>query len=144
MTRSILDTDLYKLTMQNAVRSLYPGARATYRYTNRNPGMRFNQAAYEQIRADIKAMDDMRLTQPEYTWLKKTCPYLKKDYLDWLLDFKLDSDSQVRIVFDKADGEEFGSLDIASEWGRVADMPYSMHHMLRSTTISEPCESSLR
>lgn len=115
MTRSILDTDLYKLTMQNAVRTLYPQAEATYRFTNRAKGMRFNAAAYEYVRKAIKDMDDVRLTQEEKKWLRRTCPYFPNDYLDWLLDFKLDSDKQVRILFEKDPDSDFGDLDIASK-----------------------------
>jgi nicotinate phosphoribosyltransferase len=117
MARSILDTDLYKLTMQNAVRMLYPEAKATYRFTNRAKGMRFNSEAFEYIKKAIKDMDQMRLTPEEKKWLRRTCPYFPADYLDWLLDFQLDSDKQVRIIFNKDDDSEFGELDIASMLG---------------------------
>ena len=116
MARSLLDTDLYKLTMQNAVRLLYPKAEATYRFTNRAKGMKFNEAAYEYIKKAIKDMDNMRLTLEEKKWLRRTCPYFPPDYLDWLLDFKLDSEKQVRIIFNKDEDSEFGELDIASTW----------------------------
>jgi nicotinate phosphoribosyltransferase len=96
---------------------LYPEAKATYRFTNRAKGMRFNSEAFEYIKKAIKDMDQMRLTPEEKKWLRRTCPYFPADYLDWLLDFQLDSDKQVRIIFNKDDDSEFGELDIASMLG---------------------------
>ena len=41
--RSLLDNDLYKLTMQQAVFSLYPNALASCKFKNRNPNIKFTQ-----------------------------------------------------------------------------------------------------
>lgn len=114
MTRSLLDTDLYKLTMQNAVRALYPEATATYRLTNRTSSMRFNEQAFQHIQEQIKQMDDMRLTEEERQWLQKTCPYFSEGYLKWLTEFRLDSAKEVKIAFKKDESSEFGELDIES------------------------------
>jgi nicotinate phosphoribosyltransferase len=51
--KSILDQDLYKFTMQNAVLHLYPDAQATYTFINRNPNQKFNEEAYNAIEKDI-------------------------------------------------------------------------------------------
>lgn len=113
MTRSLLDTDLYKLTMQNAVRKLYPSAQATFRFTNRTPSMRFNQAAFDYIVGEVKDMDNIRLSPEEKEWLKRTCPYFEQEYLDWLSEFRLDSQKQVKLDFHKEESE-FGSIDLTS------------------------------
>ena len=61
--RSMLDTDLYKLTMQNAVCKLYPRAFVQYTFINRgtlieDPTGEFITLLKEQI----KAMDNLALT----------------------------------------------------------------------------------
>ena len=51
---SILQTDLYKLTMQNTVLHQYPDASAKYRFTCRNKGVKLGFLApliIEQINA---------------------------------------------------------------------------------------------
>lgn len=116
MSGSILDTDLYKLSMQNAIRTLYPEAQAAYRFTNRSPEMRFNDAAFDFIQTSIRALDDVRLSQEEKTWLRKTCPYFPADYLDWLAELRLDSRNEVHLKLVKeAEGDEYGHLEIDSQ-----------------------------
>jgi len=51
---SILDTDLYKLTMQQAIFRKFPDVHATYRFTNRNPDTtRFSRKCFERFRAAV-------------------------------------------------------------------------------------------
>lgn len=99
---------------QNAVRLIYPEAKATYRFRNRSSAMRFNQKAFDYIQQAIKSMDDMQLTPEEKGWLKMTCPYFPKDYLEYLSTFKLDSAKQVRLDWRRDPDSEFGELDIES------------------------------
>lgn len=56
----------------------------------------------------------MQLTNEERLWLRKTCPYFPKEYLDWLMDFKLDSEKQVKLVFIEDDEGGYGDLDVTS------------------------------
>ncbi|KKN22999.1 hypothetical protein LCGC14_0909170 [marine sediment metagenome] len=61
MIQSILDTDLYKLTMQQAVHQLYPRAEARYRFINRG-GTQFPLGFTELLEEAIEAMKDLQLT----------------------------------------------------------------------------------
>lgn len=88
MIKSILDNDLYKFTMQMAVLELFPKAEAEYRFTNRG-NQRFSTEFVEEldriIREDIFRLT---LTEEEYLWLSKNCPYFKPLYLEYLKNYR--------------------------------------------------------
>lgn len=58
---SLLDTDLYKLTMQCCVLKYFPDVQVTYGFTNRTPDMKFNRAAVTWLR---KQIDSAKLSSP--------------------------------------------------------------------------------
>jgi nicotinate phosphoribosyltransferase len=97
---SILDNDLYKLTMQMAVLELFPQATAEYRFTNRGK-QRFTEEFVEELRRIIKEdITELRLTEDEYTWLKAECPYFKPSYIEYLKNYRFDS-SEVTVRLTK-------------------------------------------
>jgi len=95
MIKTILDNDLYKFTMQQAVYRLYPKARVRYKLTNRG-GTPFPAGFAGLIKDRVAKMADLRLTREERVWLEKTCPYFTKAYLDYLSSYRYDPD-QVEI-----------------------------------------------
>ncbi|WFD00221.1 nicotinate phosphoribosyltransferase [Malassezia yamatoensis] len=106
---SLLDTDLYKLTMQQAVLKHYPNAQVTYRFTNRSEEMQFTQAAVERIRAGIQHLASLRLSQDELDWLKTACPYFQSEYIEFLNSFQLRPKDQVEVRWVATGSEETGS-----------------------------------
>ena len=50
---SILDTDLYKLTMQCCVLKYFPDVHVTYSFTNRTPDMKFSRNAVAWLQKQI-------------------------------------------------------------------------------------------
>lgn len=66
---SLLDTDLYKFTMQDAVRRLYPGKIARYEVMFRGHNPRMNEAFTSELRTEIDALADLELTDEEARWL---------------------------------------------------------------------------
>lgn len=95
MIKTILDNDLYKFTMQQAVHRLYPKARVRYKLTNRG-GTPFPEGFAGLMKERVAKMADLRLTREERVWLETACPYFTKAYLDYLASYRYDPD-QVEI-----------------------------------------------
>ena len=91
MIETILDNDLYKFTMQQAVYQLYPKARVRYELTNRGQTP-FPEGFAGLIKDRVARMAGLRLTRDERVWLEKTCPYFTKSYLDYLAAYRYDPD----------------------------------------------------
>jgi nicotinate phosphoribosyltransferase len=109
---SILDTDLYKLTMQQAALFLYPDAVAEYRFINRRPTDDFGKKALksssdttmsfaEQLQPRVAMMQLLRLGDDELEWLSQF-EFLNPAYLQYLKNFRFDP-SQVTIGEDSPD-----------------------------------------
>ena len=93
---SILDTDLYKLSMQMAVIKKFPRAKVRYAFIDRGK-TEFPEGFAEELRRQIKLMEKLFLTKNEKKWLKNTCDYLDPTYLDLLYGYRFDS-SEVGII----------------------------------------------
>lgn len=50
---SLLDTDLYKLTMQCCILKFFPDVSVTYGFTNRTPDKKLNRAAFQWLQAQV-------------------------------------------------------------------------------------------
>ncbi|KAI0671972.1 nicotinate phosphoribosyltransferase [Trametes maxima] len=85
---SLLDTDLYKFTMQQAVLQHFPGVEGTYRFTHRDRDVFFTRACFERFQRSASQFDRLQLSQEEREWLAKACPYLKPSYLDYLASYR--------------------------------------------------------
>ena len=96
---SLLDTDLYKLTMQCAVLKHFPTIKVAYSFTNRTPHMKLTRAAYDWLHEQIFKLGDIEVTEQEVEWLEKTCPYLSKEYLQYLKGFHLKPEEGVEMSF---------------------------------------------
>ncbi|BGP62472.1 nicotinate phosphoribosyltransferase [Rhodotorula toruloides] len=94
--QSLLDVDLYKLSMQYAVLEAYPGVNVKYRFTNRS-GTKFTRPMYDAVLAAIKHLGTLRLQPEERAFLERHCPYFPKSYLDYLSNFRLRPDEQVKV-----------------------------------------------
>jgi nicotinate phosphoribosyltransferase len=53
---SLLDTDLYKLTMQCCILKYFPDVSVTYSFTNRTPDKKLNRAAFHWLQAQVDSM----------------------------------------------------------------------------------------
>lgn len=110
MFESILDNDLYKFTMQQAVHMLYPRAEASYGLVNRG-NTPFPYGFREQLSARVEKMSDLKLTDDEKQYLSDTCYFLTPVYLDFLESYRFDP-QEVTI---KQNGMEL-KVDVEGPW----------------------------
>ncbi len=84
---SILDNDMYKFTMQQAVLEIFPEAIVTYRFKNRGK-QRFNVRFLELLKQQIEYMGLLSLTQQEYSHIKGNIPFFKPAYVEYLKNYR--------------------------------------------------------
>jgi nicotinate phosphoribosyltransferase len=110
--QSVLDTDLYQFTIQQAILRHFPDTRAVYRFTNRDSDVLFPRTFVDLLHRSIQRFRDLRLTLEEKNWLANTCPYFSNDYLEYLSEFQFNpAQISIRFVPVSDDGEE-GRVEI--------------------------------
>ncbi|EXJ81281.1 nicotinate phosphoribosyltransferase [Capronia epimyces CBS 606.96] len=122
---SLLDTDLYKLTMQCAVLKYFPSVDVEYKFTNRTPHMRLNKEAFTWLQEQTAKLANITLAQDELEYLRRHCPYFSSEYLSYLQSFQLRPADQVTMKFIPVD-ETFGDLDITITGLWVETMSYEI------------------
>lgn len=88
---SLLDTDLYKLTMQQVVFHKFPEAMVQYRFRCRNSGVDLAPYAVE-IREEIDHLCSLRITDDEMNYLR-SIRYLQPSYVDSLIRLSLNPEN---------------------------------------------------
>jgi len=109
--RTLLDTDAYKLHMQQAVFHQYHDVHVSAEFRCRGDDLLGIYA--DAIREQVDAMQHLRLQDDEYQWLS-SLPFFRADYLDWLRTFRYDP-SQVVITNDQGKL----SIRLAGPWREV-------------------------
>src|SRR5689334_4480793 len=95
IVRSLLDTDFYKLLMQQMIRDLYPDQRVTFSVINRSKHVRLAEIIDEgELRAQLDHARTIRFTKKELIWLAGNTFYGKTqmfspDFIHWLGNFRL-------------------------------------------------------
>ena len=85
--QSLLDTDLYKFTMMQAVLHQFPGAQVEYKFKCRSPGVQL--APYvDEIRDEIRQLCELRFSEAELNYMR-SMRFVKSDFVDFLGLFKL-------------------------------------------------------
>lgn len=96
---SILDTDLYKLTMQFAIIRKFPNSVVEYSFVNRGETIFPDGFDYE-LRRELDSMRGLFLTREEKGFLQEKCGgYIDRPYLDFLEGYRFDP-SEVGVVLD--------------------------------------------
>jgi nicotinate phosphoribosyltransferase len=85
--QSLLDTDLYKFTMMQAVLHQFPGAQVQYKFKCRSPGV--NLAPYlDEIKHEIHLLCNLQFSDDELAYMQ-SLRFIKSDFVDFLGLFKL-------------------------------------------------------
>lgn len=119
---SLLDTDLYKLTMQCAILKYLPDIEVTYAFTNRTPDMKLTRKAYKWILEQVRKLGNIHLSNEEEEYLRSHCKFLSDCYIAFLAQFRLQPQSEVNVSFlpesDTGSPEDVGVLhyDVGGLW----------------------------
>lgn len=113
MIKSLLDNDLYKFTMQNAVMKLYPEAKVRYKFINRGEDC-FPKGFSKILKERISAFRNLQLTESEEKFLREKCYFFDPVYVDFLKGFKFNPD-EVKV---HQRGEKL-SITIEGYWYRT-------------------------
>lgn len=83
IVKSLLETDIYKVNMQEVMFHKHPELIGTYVFKCRNKDVKFTYAMLEEINAQIDHLCTLTYTKEELDYLR-TIPYLKKDFIEAL------------------------------------------------------------
>lgn len=111
--KSILDSDLYKFSMQHAVIKLFPRAKVRYTFILRSK-VDFPENFAKELREQIIEMTNLRLTPEEKKFFASKCSYIDPTYFDFLAGYQYDA-SEVGII---QNGGEL-QLNIEGFWYRT-------------------------
>lgn len=103
---SLLDNDLYKFTMQQAVLELYPDTHVEYKFHNRS-GFPVNQQFYEALQARLDQFQSATCNRDDQAYLKSEIPFLKPHYVGYLGGYHLNPNDVTTKLHDN------GELDIS-------------------------------
>lgn len=89
---SLLDTDLYKLTMMQVYLHQFPSANGIYAFKCRNAKGKKLGLLADEINKQLDHLSTLRFTKDELDYLK-TLRFIKPDFVDFLKLFQFDRDS---------------------------------------------------
>jgi len=113
MILSILDNDLYKFTMQNAVIKHFPRAKVMYKFINRGKTP-FPSGFAKELRNSVQAMKDLQLTQEEKNFILEKCSFFDPAYVDFLFGYRYDP-GEVGVIQENEDVQ----ISIEGYWYRT-------------------------
>lgn len=105
--KSLLDNDLYKLTMGQAVTHRFPSVWMKYKFKCRNAGINWTPEMAKRINEELNAYCSLMFTKEEIEWISKL-RYIKKDFIEFLKIYRPQRD-HVKVV------NENGKLEIIVE-----------------------------
>lgn len=85
---SLLDTDLYKLTILQIFFHKFPNITAEYEFRCRKPISIPLSSIYRELNEQLDALCNLRFTDEELDYLR-SLPYMKEDFVHYLQSFQL-------------------------------------------------------
>lgn len=97
---SLLETDLYKFSMGQAIYHQFPSYMTTWTFKCRNKDVHFTEEMVEEVKAQLKAYCNLKFTEEELAYLSGI-KWLKSSYINFLRlwqprfeDFTISSDAE--------------------------------------------------
>ena len=118
---SLLDTDLYKFTMMQAVLHQFPGAQVQYKFKCRNPGVAL-EPYVQEIREEIHSLCQLRFQEMELAYLR-SLRFIKSDFVDFLGLFQL---NEKYITVQPLMGSSHGEIDITIQGPWLHVIPFEI------------------
>jgi nicotinate phosphoribosyltransferase len=113
--KSILDSDLYKFTMQHAVIQKFPNQIVRYKFNDRN-GISYPNGFDKEVMKEIKLMKKLKLTNGEKDYMNNTFgKFLPPTYVDFLAGYRFDP-KEVKVRLDRNNKLE---IRIEGYWHRT-------------------------
>jgi nicotinate phosphoribosyltransferase len=115
MIKSMIDNDLYKLSMAHAVLRKHPNLRVSYKFTDRKSKGLWTPAALKELKRRIRAMSKLALTKEERTYCETQMPWINRTFWDYLAAYRYNP-AEVRVSLDAKHNLQ---IDIKGLWGRT-------------------------
>ena len=92
---SLLDTDFYKITMQNFAFNNFPGVEVEYTFKNRNQAIDLRPFINE-ITTELNNLKKLQFNKDEINYLENL-GFFNRAYLDFIKYFRLDPEKDIKI-----------------------------------------------
>ena len=90
IVKSILDTDLYKFTTSYAYMRLFPQARGTFEFFDRDL-TEYPEDFVQKVYLELSNLGMLRLTNSELDYMTSNCRFVPQVYWEWLYSFRFNS-----------------------------------------------------
>lgn len=90
IVKSILDTDLYKFTTSYAYMKLFPQAKGTFEFFDRD-NTEYPDNFIEKLYLELSSLGMLRLTKDEEDYMNTNCRFIPPVYWEWLSAFRFNS-----------------------------------------------------
>lgn len=115
MIMSMLDNDLYKFSMANAVLRKHPNVWVSYKFNDRQGKGLWTEEALKELKRRIKAMSKLALTREERQFCEQQMPWINRSFWDYLAAYRYDP-KEVKVSLDKKNNLQ---IEIRGLWCRT-------------------------
>ncbi|SJL84321.1 nicotinate phosphoribosyltransferase [Vibrio palustris] len=112
--RSLLDLDAYKISMMQAIHSLYPDVQVRYELIVRSD--EDISELLDEIRHEISQLGSLRFSDADMVYLGESSPHLTSAFLQSLRYFHFQPERQVHLGVIKHDGKKQLRIGIEGTW----------------------------
>lgn len=98
MIKSILDTDLYKFTTSYAYMKLFPYAKGTFEFFDRD-NTEYTEEFLQSLKLELYNLQAVQLTEKEKEFMTNNCRFIPPMYWEWLSGIRLEADKGMDLKY---------------------------------------------